>query len=69
MQHGFQRASLAPSGFAVDAVQVVADNSVAASQVQDALQQLERRMPLSLTTLPTGLQKGLSAQPVRLLHR
>ena len=25
MQHGFQRASLAPSGFAVDAVQVVAD--------------------------------------------
>ena len=25
MQHGFQRASLAPDGFAVDAVQVVAD--------------------------------------------
>ncbi|WP_223214056.1 MULTISPECIES: transposase family protein [Devosia] len=25
MQHGFQRASLAPSGFAVDAVQVLAD--------------------------------------------
>lgn len=25
MQHGFQRASLAPGGFAVDAVQVVAD--------------------------------------------
>ena len=25
MQHGFRRASLAPDGFAVDAVQVVAD--------------------------------------------
>lgn len=25
MEHGFQRASLAPVGFAIDAVQVVAD--------------------------------------------